>query len=182
MPPEGVDVEKDVQTLTVACPSQPDVHVKPSRVFIKHPWAASLSSLLEPLGYGPFPPTVMITVSPAGLSSGGLRHFIEQDGWHHDLAWKVSDPVKVDDLSHNKETHRHPREQPDSLAELGQQQQEQRTKKKGKDKVHERFVLACETEWEARRFHRCWNQRTITHKKERVLNDQHVVSVSVIHW
>lgn len=141
------EITRDVDRLTIASPSQADLPITHARTSVRYPWARNLTTLVEPLGYGPRPSVVLVDVSPGGLGAKDLQHFITQDGWQRDLAWSVSEPIPVD------------------------------TKK-----TRNRFVIACETEWEARRFHRHWNQQSVTHAQEGVTTDRHVLSASIINW
>lgn len=141
---DRADIARDVDRLTIASPSQADLPITRARTSVRYPWAQKLADLVEPLGYGPRPPTVLVDVS---LRAEDLQHYIMQDGWQRDLAWSVSDPVVVD-----------------------------------MRKTRNRFVIACETEWEARRFHRHWNQQTVSRTLENYATHRHVLSVSIIDW
>lgn len=143
------EMERAVDRLTIASPSQDNLPVRHARISLRYPWGRRLTELVEPLGYGPRPPVVLVDVHPGELDAKQLQHFITQDGWSRDLAWSVSHPVPI-------------------FMKMA----------KG------RFVIACETEWEARRFQRHWNQRGVlqetAHKPAKL--SRHVLSVSVINW
>jgi len=143
------EMDRAIERLTIASPSQDYLPVKHARISLRYPWATKLTELVQPLGYGPRPPVVLVDVHPGELDAKQLQHFITQDGWSCDLAWSVSPPVPI-------------------FMKMAQG----------------RFVIACETEWEARRFQRFWNQRGVLQevKNKSDMLSRHVLSVSIINW
>lgn len=155
--PSSGTVEEDLARLTVASPSSEILPITRTRTSLRYPWAAALTKLVGQLGFGSQPPVVLVKAYPLGLPADKLAHFIEQDGWVRDLQWSVSKPLMLEEKARNEEEPA-----PNSPS---------------------RFILACETDWEARRFHRKWNKRTVSYRLEDEETEvRFVLTTSVIDW
>ncbi|KAF4126562.1 hypothetical protein GMORB2_0298 [Geosmithia morbida] len=178
------DYDNDVAALTLASPSQPDLIIHRRRVSLPYPWSRRLSKLVEPLGYGTRPPVVVVDLRPGAVTPGGLAHFIRQDGWERDLAWRVSRPVRV---STPRTAADKPPGQGAGEAEA-EAEEDADAQELGADQAAaaaaeaSRFVVACETEWEARRFHRQWNGRLLSHVDHGQVMYRSQVTTSLIQW
>ena len=163
LPSDGTDVSKDVERLTVASPAQTQISIHRVRTSSTNAWEEDLSSRIQPLGYGDKPSIVLITVYPGNIQASRLQHFIAQDGWQQDLAWQVSAPLDLDKQTPGKTGEAEDRSVKSTTAPS-------------------RFIVACETEWEARRFHRMWYGRIISRDKDEETAYRHRIQTSIFTW
>lgn len=135
-------------------------------------WAIALSTAVEPLGYGPRPSVVVVRAYPRGMSAGQLDHIVKSDGRAREMHWRVSRA-----LPWSQPTGYMPRggggdgAAREGHAQAGQAKREQRDGP---------FVMAAESSWDARGFHRYWNQRVVYLKVKDGTESRFVIKTAVI--
>lgn len=183
------DVARDLQTLTIASPSQGPLYVKRTRTKTQYPWRKELQDLIQGCGYGEKPPVVVLSISPGRITQSDLVELIKEDGKERELTWKASAPIplwsqpKPSHLSRRQykmqweemstgDTHGTPANEWDSQDSLVA------------TSLVARFVLAFESDWEARSFHRSWHQRPVQtySATSRTHQDVSTASVEIIEW
>ncbi|KAG9259194.1 uncharacterized protein F5Z01DRAFT_669916 [Emericellopsis atlantica] len=157
--PEGVPAAQELSALTVVTPSQPDIMIKRKRTTDKPAaWQRLLQQQLETAGHGTKPPTVILETIPGRMQEEALRGEIEADGAQRGESWDVADPIWLPNG-------------PKSWT-------------KTEDHSISRFAIVCETEWEARRFQRYWNARTLACANEegQTATQRRMCRVAVLNW
>jgi hypothetical protein len=217
----GDALEAALEAYTIAPPSEAALSIERTRTSLRFPWANRLSNLLQPLGHGPRPPTVLLQVYPPGPSEADIAHFIRQDGRQRDLPWKTSAPQSLrrlegnedvaaaaedisysnrsaaardrkydleDEAAENEDADNGTEADLDDMADEPTGEKSIRLLPSGKarqrralEQVDSRFVIVCDTDWEARRFHRGWNQRVMTTTTQGEVS-RYMIRVSVIEW
>lgn len=180
------DPECEANSLTIASPSQPNLPIAHKPASAAYPWATNLSELVQPLGYGPRPPVVLIDVFPGGMFTETLAHLIRLDGYQRDLAWSVSEPVPIATRSQDAATAGGQRG-PDTQDEDEREMEDDASTDSPKNPIHgdfmgSRFVIACETECEARRFRRQWNGRHSVSTRRGWVKFRYMIKAEVINW
>ncbi|UNI13449.1 hypothetical protein JDV02_000195 [Purpureocillium takamizusanense] len=122
-------------------------------------WARRLAGLVGGAehAHGDKPPVVLLRVYPPTLSAEDLRRRITDDGVTRGCRWKVSPPQCLQPPRHDAQ---------DKEGKEAESTRREATALVSSDRdtpetVRGRFVVVCETEAEARRFHRHWNQRAL---------------------
>ncbi|KAL6871398.1 hypothetical protein J3F83DRAFT_735419 [Trichoderma novae-zelandiae] len=153
-------------SFTIAPGSQAALLIQRKRVVLVRPWANRLAGLVDNLGYGEQPPTLIVDVYPPTLTAEELHRFIGRDGYNRGLRWKVSMPQHLQKIE----------------AALGRQKQasSQVKDREAWETMRGRFVLACADEEEARRFQQSWNQRALTTLQPEPA--RYMVRASIINW
>lgn len=121
-------------------------------------------------------------MAPGTISENDLRELLEQDGVNRNLAWKASNPMPL--RSRTKQAHL---SRKDQKIEDESKAQEEITAMNGED-VEEapdtpgtHFILAFESDWEARNFHRSWHQRILATGRTGS-QGRAMANVEVIEW
>lgn len=128
--------------------------------------------------YGDKPPVVLVHIYPPTLTADDLGRFIREDGFSRGCKWKVCPPQDLQAQAGEKITGRGRDEDraawdvpPPSQKDIDTQ-----------EKLKSRFVVVCANEAEARRFHRHWNQRTLTAGPGEAEATRNIVHASIINW
>jgi len=156
--PEGVPAAQELSALTVVTPSQPSIMIQRKRTSNKPAaWQRQLQLQLEAAGHGTKPPTVILEMMPGRIHEEALRGEIEADGAQRGEPWDVADPIKLPNT---------------------------KSWTKAEDHSTSRFAIVCETEWEARRFQRYWNGRTLpcANEEGRAATQRRVFRVAMLNW
>jgi hypothetical protein len=155
---DGSSVAEQLSALTLATPSQPNVAIQRKRTSDRQiSWQKQLQSQLDQAGHGTKPPTVILETMPGRIQQEALKQEIEADGARRDEPWDVGDPIWLPNIK------------PWISAE---------------DHSKSRFAIVCETEWEARRFQRQWNGRTLVcaAQKGDTATQRLACRVAVLNW
>ncbi|OAA48357.1 hypothetical protein NOR_01607 [Metarhizium rileyi] len=179
MSPVGDDMATELETFTVTSGTQQNPAIYRRRVSSANRWAQNLCSIVEKFGYGEKPPVVLVHAYPPTLTTVDLTRHIAEDGVSRGCAWKVCPPrelrggevERATDSGYNKNTT-------DMVDEQSHMQRDIDIR----EKLHSRFVVVCENEVEARRFHRHWNQRTLTAALGGTMAMQNMLHASIINW
>lgn len=158
--PAAADPAAELAGFTLVPASQPAVAVERKRVQTKKSWSASLLARLAPLDVDR-PPAVLLHVYPPTLDARLLSRFIDVDSAARGCPWRV---LKLRHLEPEHDQSSPAAHDSDTL-----------------EKQRSRFVVICATEAEARRFHRRWNQRTLTAGRDGTAS-RNVVHASIINW
>lgn len=149
-----------------------------------------MAGLVENLGYGERPPTLMVDIYPPTLTAQEFHQFIRRDGQNRGLRWQVSLPQHLKtsgsergsaktnitkEISWDDEVNEQ---------EGGEDKQRntpfRRNDRETLEKLKGRFILACADETEARRFQQSWNRRTLTTTQPEPA--RYLVHASIIKW
>ncbi|KAL7928489.1 hypothetical protein V8C35DRAFT_318080 [Trichoderma chlorosporum] len=181
-----------VNTFTIAPGSQAVLPMQRKKVNLRQPWMARLAGLVERLGYGERPPTLMVEIYPPTLTAQELNQFIRLDGQNRGLRWQVSmpQPLKMN-RSEQGTAKRNVKEGAGWDDETNEQEEEEEWDKplsslswfndrETLEKLRGRFVFACADETEARRFQQSWNHKTLTTTRPEPA--RYVVYASIINW
>lgn len=198
-PNDGRDVRQDLQALTLAPGSLPDIDIK-RRATPKTRWVSALSALLERHGHDPNSCVVLLRVHPPTLRSIDLGAFVKHDGRARHCAWNVSRPIQLP-----PETSRAAADAEDAtsrplasamppwmqVVNMGEADPADAgidhplpTKVGGWQRRAldpASFVVVFADDTDAWRFQRHWNQRTLTHGLGS-LAKRYSVQASVISW
>ncbi|KAK4077477.1 uncharacterized protein Triagg1_3809 [Trichoderma aggressivum f. europaeum] len=178
-----------VNTFTIAPGSQALLPIQRRKVSLLRPWTNRLAGLVENLGYGERPPTLMVDIYPPTLSAQELHQFIRQDGQNRGLRWQVSLPqhLKTSGSQRGWAKTNRTREGSwnDEVDELEGEDKRRnpffwRNDRETLEKLKGRFILACADETEARRFQQSWNRRTLTTLQPEPA--RYLVHASIIKW
>ncbi|KAL7961763.1 hypothetical protein V8C34DRAFT_272342 [Trichoderma compactum] len=179
-----------VNTFTIAPGSQPTLPVQRRKVSLLRPWTNRLAGLVENLGYGERPPTLMVDIYPPTLTAQELHQFIRQDGQTRGLRWQVSLPqhLKTSGSQRGSAKTNSTREASwnDEVDEREGKEDKRRNPflwrndRETLEKLKGRFILACADETEARRFQQSWNRRTLTTMQPE--QARYLVHASIIKW
>lgn len=179
-----------VNTFTIAPGSQAILPIRRSKVSLLWPWTNRLAGLVENLGYGERPPTLMVDIYPPTLTAQELHQFIRRDGQNRGLRWQVSLPQHLRTSGSERGSAKM-----NSTREVGwedevDEQEEEEDKQRNPsfrrndretlEKLKGRFILACADETEARRFQQSWNRRTLTTTQPEPA--RYLVHASIIKW
>ncbi|PNP49434.1 hypothetical protein THARTR1_09756 [Trichoderma harzianum] len=179
-----------VNTFTIAPGSQAILPIQRRKVSLLRPWTNRLAGLVENLGYGERPPTLMVDIYPPTLTAQELHQFIRRDGQTRGLRWQVSLPqhLKTSGSQRGSAKTTVTREtgwnDEVDAQEGGEDKQRSpffwRSDRETLEKLKGRFVLACADETEARRFQQSWNCRTLTTTQPEPA--RYLVHASIIKW
>ncbi|KAL6691834.1 hypothetical protein J3F84DRAFT_385542 [Trichoderma pleuroticola] len=179
-----------VNTFTIAPGSQAILPIQRRKVSLLRPWTNRLAGLVENLGYGERPPTLMVDIYPPTLTAQELHQFIRRDGQNRGLRWQVSLPqhLKTSGSQRGSAKTNVTREtgwnDEVDAQEGGEDKQRNpffwRSDRETLEKLKGRFVLACADETEARRFQQSWNRRTLTTTQPEPA--RYLVHASIIKW
>lgn len=166
----------ELDAFTVVPGSQPAVHVDRRRVSTRNSWAKALGDVVHKFDCGEKPPVVLLHVYPPTLTAEDVFRFIREDGFARGCRWKVCPPHHIRPKTRAVE---------DTVdgedAAAAQKPSFEYKDFDTMEKQRGRFVVVCATEAEARRFHRHWNQRTLTAGPgDRATRN--VVHASIINW
>lgn len=173
------DIAEDLAALTLSSPTRRALNVKKSRTAQKYPWAKELQSLAQNCGYGERPAVAVVSITPGLVSGEHLSSLMRQDGLRRDLAWKASKPIPLN----LEKKARHLSAKAKALEdEAGRAKAKAAADEDEAPEVPEvRFVLAFESDWEARSFHRSWHQRVLTADRTGI-EGRAMANVEVIEW
>lgn len=173
--PTGDDPPTELEGFTVTPGTQKSVDIQRRRVSVTNKWAQQLRGIVKKFEYGDQPPVVLVHTYPPTLTANDFGGFIREDGFSRGCKWKVCPPQ---DLHSTASTGRGYDEdsatwdlQPPSQQDIDAQ-----------EKLKSRFVIVCANEAEARRFHRHWNQRTLTASPGEAEATRNIVHASIINW
>ncbi|KAL7916359.1 hypothetical protein GGI35DRAFT_473645 [Trichoderma velutinum] len=182
-----------VNTFTIAPGSQAILPIQRRKVSLLWPWTNRLAKLVENLGYGERPSTLMVDIYPPTLTAQELHQFIRRDGQNRGLRWQVSlpqhlktsgserGPAKMNKMNTTREAV-----EKDEVDEQEGEEDKQRNPfqwrndRETLEKLKGRFILACADETEARRFQQSWNHRTLTTMQPE--SARYLVHASIIKW
>ncbi|KYK59198.1 hypothetical protein DCS_00328 [Drechmeria coniospora] len=182
----GADPAAELEAFTLVPASQPTVDVDRKRVSTRNAWAKGLADRVGGLGYGDKPPVVLLDVYPPTLSADDLSRFIREDGIERDCEWELSPPQHLASPG----IHGRPEEGCGAGSGFGSVTKDVPSSSEYRDfdtmeKRRSRFVVACATEEEARRFHRHWNERELIIEggdEDRRGVAKCIVHASIINW
>ncbi|KAF4513246.1 hypothetical protein G6O67_000544 [Ophiocordyceps sinensis] len=167
--PTAVSPAAELAGFTLVAASQPAVNFERKRVKGKQPWSTRLLARVAPFaGPGERPPVVLLHVYPPTLDAPVLSRFIEADGAARGCPWRVSN---IKHLEAGLETPSHLPRTTSTVAKHFRTLEKQKS----------RFVVVCATDAEARRFHRRWNQLTLTTGQGSTVS-RNLVHASIIKW
>lgn len=179
-----------VNTFTIAPGSQAILSIQRRKVSLLRPWTDRLVGLVENLGYGERPPTLMVDIYPPTLTAQEFHQFIRRDGQNRGLRWQVSLPqhLKTSGSERGSAKTNITREisWDDEVDEQEGEEDKQRNTpfrrndRETLEKLKGRFILACADETEARRFQQSWNRRTLTTTQPEPA--RYLVHASIIKW
>lgn len=147
-------------------------------------WAKQLADIVHKFDYGEKPPVVLLHVYPPTLTVADIARFISEDGLSRGCKWKIGGPQHLEPLGlplplamqRNDETLDNRNERGEAASESQPHRDTDPV-----DKLRSRFVVVCANEAEARRFHRHWNQRTLT-AGPGLPESRNIVHASIINW
>ncbi|QUC17298.1 uncharacterized protein UV8b_01539 [Ustilaginoidea virens] len=185
----GSDPETELEGYAVTSGSQETVHIERKRMPPTGKWLKHLQEIVDQVGYGEKPPAVLVQVYPPTVTALEFGKHVQDHGVSRGCAWRVSPPQAL----------KQRRQQPGPAAAGADGEPDDRgstehdasqsgpsestsTMNDAPDKVKGRFVVVCANENEARRFHRHWNQRTLTAVSEHAKTTPCIVHASIINW
>ncbi|RCI10410.1 hypothetical protein L249_4359 [Ophiocordyceps polyrhachis-furcata BCC 54312] len=174
-PPPDIAVSTNpdhIESLTILPASQP-LHISRNFVKKRKAWIESIVRIITALGYSypsdDKPRIILLRAYPPNLETAALERLIQRDCTARKCSWRVSKPFPLDkdfgsDLDAEEAVHT-------SVAPgRAEPLEAQRC----------RFAFACDSDNEAHRFQRHWNQRTLFSDVE--MKERHVLHATVIHW
>ncbi|KAG5941285.1 hypothetical protein E4U53_007436 [Claviceps sorghi] len=170
--PAGDDPAAELEgfTVTSGSPSHAALDVQRRRVANKDTWSRDVARVTAGLGYGEKPPVVLVRVYPPTVTTDRLAAWIREDGLSRGCEWEVR-PVSWS--SHGDEAEG---DGPARGAHGRGVNVNPQSTSTG------RFIVACASDVEARRFHRCWNQRVLPAGPETTSTARSLVHASIINW
>ncbi|KAL7947886.1 hypothetical protein V8C42DRAFT_268446 [Trichoderma barbatum] len=178
-----------VNTFTIAPGSQAILPIRRNKAGALRPWTSRLAELVENLGYGEQPSTLMVDIYPPTLTAQELHQFIRQDGQTRGLRWLVSMPQHLKPSRPERGSAKMAAKEinwEDDTDEQDTGSYKQRTPLSSHttrdtlEKLKGRFVIACTDEAEARRFQQSWNHRALTTTRPQPA--RYLVHASIINW
>ncbi|KAK4080681.1 hypothetical protein Trihar35433_1786 [Trichoderma harzianum] len=179
-----------VNTFTIAPGSQAILPIQRRKVSLLRPWTDRLAGLVENLGYGERPSTLMVDIYPPTLTAQELHQFIRRDGQNRGLRWQVSLPQHLKTSGSERGSTKTNSTKEVSWDDEGDEQEGEEDKQRNPsfrrndretlEKLKGRFILACADETEARRFQQSWNRRTLTTTQPEPA--RYLVHASIIKW
>ncbi|PNY24923.1 Uncharacterized protein TCAP_05138 [Tolypocladium capitatum] len=167
----------ELDTFTLVPGSQPTVDVDRRRVSARNGWARALGDVVHRFGCGERPPVVLLHVYPPTLTAEHVFRFIREDGVARGCRWDVCPPHHLEPKTRAAEDTVHGGDDVTAAQRPSSEHKDSDTTEKRRS----RFVVVCATEAEARRFHRHWNQRTLTAGPEGGAT-RNIVHASIINW
>ncbi|GAB0145509.1 hypothetical protein EsHS_00005937 [Epichloe bromicola] len=172
----GDDPASELESFTVTSGSAKALDVRRRRVAVTHKWEKGLKEITDRFEYGEKPPVVLVHVYPPTVKASDFDRFIREDGVARGCEWKVCPPQEL--------------RQPILKAEDGGLDGDDALDKMAtapkmidtQEKLRSRFVVICANDVEARRFHRHWNQRTLTAAPEDTVGMRNIVHASIVNW
>ncbi|KAL7804234.1 hypothetical protein V8C43DRAFT_267260 [Trichoderma afarasin] len=179
-----------VNSFTIAPGSQAILPIQRRKVSLLRPWTDRLAGLVETLGYGDRPPTLMVDIYPPTLTAQEFHQFIRRDGQNRGLRWQVSLPQRLKTSGSQRGSAKTNSTKEVSWDDEVDEQEEEEDKQRNSffrrndretlEKLKSRFILACADETEARRFQQSWNRRTLTTTQPEPA--RYLVHASIIKW
>lgn len=177
--PDGDDPAEELEKFTITSGTHRAVDVDRRRVSGAHKWAQKLGEIAKKFDYGNKPPVVLVHVSPP-LTADDLGRYIREDGVSRACEWKVCPPQELQATVVDRDVGKN--DDGDGTAtEVDVRPQTQR-EIDIRENIKGRFVVVCANEAEARRFHRHWNQKTLTAGPGDTAAMRNIVHASIINW
>ncbi|KFG83569.1 hypothetical protein MANI_015930 [Metarhizium anisopliae] len=178
--PAGEDPAAELETYTVTSGTQRTVDAQRRRASGGNKWAQRLAGAVGGLGHGEKPPAVLVHMYPPTLTAGDLAAHIVEDGLSRGCGWKVCPPQELQAEPAERATGRASSHGSSPGADV-----QPRTQRDidVRERLKSRFVVVCANDAEARRFHRHWNQRTLTAGPgDTQATRRNIVHASIINW
>jgi hypothetical protein len=172
----GDDPAEELESFTITSGSAKALDVRRQRVAVTHKWEKGLKEITDRFEYGEKPPVVLAHVYPPTVTASDFDRWIREDGVARGCEWKVCPPqelrqpiLKAGDEGLDGDS---------ALEKMATAPKMIDTQ----EKLRSRFVVICADDVEARRFHRHWNQRTLTAAPEDRVGMRNIVHASIVNW